>query len=155
MIVFLDTSALAKRYVFEAGSAWIHSLCDPSTGHLLFIGQITSVELTSALYRKTRDPGAHFSVSHADGLLAIFGRQLRHRAYHQVRITRAALKHATLLCRLYPLRAYDAIQLASALVVRADALASGAGPVLFVSADATLLSAAASEGLLVDNPLSH
>ena len=52
MIVFLDTSALAKRYVFEAGSAWINSLCDASTGHLLFIGQITNVELTSVLYHK-------------------------------------------------------------------------------------------------------
>jgi hypothetical protein len=51
VIVFLDTSALAKRYLIEAGSAWVNSLCDPGADHLLYIGQITRVELTSALYR--------------------------------------------------------------------------------------------------------
>jgi predicted nucleic acid-binding protein len=65
------------------------------------------------------------------------------------------LLQATALCRTHALRAYDAVQLASALVVNDDALAYGTGPILFVSADTALLAAAAIEGLLVDNPLAH
>ena len=31
---FLDTSALAKRYVVETGSAWMTSLKDADAGHV-------------------------------------------------------------------------------------------------------------------------
>jgi hypothetical protein len=55
----------------------------------------------------------------------------------------------------YPLRAYDAVQLACALTVRRSMRRRGMLPPLFVSADTTLLAAARAEGFLVDNPLQH
>lgn len=56
------------------------------------------------------------------------------------------------LCRMHRLRAYDAIQLAAALALRDDALASGVPSPIFVCADTDLLSYAVSEGLSVENP---
>jgi predicted nucleic acid-binding protein len=55
----------------------------------------------------------------------------------------------------HPLRAYDAIQLASALQAQAN-LTQAAGPLLtFIAADDNLLTVAQAEGLLTDNPNRH
>ena len=121
MIVFLDTSAVAKRYIPEQGSAWIQKLCDPAQGHFLFIAQITWVELSSVIYKKTTSGAAppRLRMAHADTILALFRRQIRLRAYQEVRLTRAVLQRAAELIRTHQgLRSLDAIQLASALVVR-------------------------------------
>lgn len=53
-IYFLDTSALVKRYVYEEGTAWIRSICDPLAGHQIVIARITPVELIAALARRRR-----------------------------------------------------------------------------------------------------
>ncbi len=49
---FFDTSALAKRYIEESGSEWVSAICEKSTLHLIFISEITEVELVSALIRR-------------------------------------------------------------------------------------------------------
>jgi hypothetical protein len=59
------------------------------------------------------------------------------------------------LLALHPLRAYDAIQLASALVSNARLTQTGQPPLIFVSADQRLLMAATSEGLAIDDPNLH
>jgi predicted nucleic acid-binding protein len=51
-LYFLDSSALVKRYVAEAGSSWIQSLAEPTAGHALFIARITWIEVLSALARR-------------------------------------------------------------------------------------------------------
>lgn len=78
MIVFLDTNAVAKRYVPEPGSAWIQNLCDPSQGHYLFIAQITRVELSSVIYKKTTSgiPAPRLKTVQADRVTALFQRQM-------------------------------------------------------------------------------
>ena len=59
------------------------------------------------------------------------------------------------LLERYPLRAYDAIQLASALYTRSHLQATGyAGPIL-LSADNRLLAAAQAEGFATDDPNLH
>lgn len=50
------------------------------------------------------------------------------------------------------LRAFDAIQLSSALLANQLAMAQGLPAVIFLSADNRLTTAAQSEGLRVDNP---
>jgi predicted nucleic acid-binding protein len=158
MIVFLDTNAVAKRYVPEPGSAWIQGLCDPSRGHYLFIAQITLVEFSSVIYKKTTSgvPLPRLKTAHADKITALFKRQIRRKAYHEVRLTRAILQRATQLIRSHPgLRSLDAIQLASALIVRDNALARGISLPLFVTADMKLLRIAAAEGLPTENPEIH
>jgi len=43
-ICFLDSSAVVKRYVSEAGSAWIQGLTAPQAGNLLYVARITGAE---------------------------------------------------------------------------------------------------------------
>jgi hypothetical protein len=50
------------------------------------------------------------------------------------------------------LRGYDAVQLAAGREINALCIASSLPPVIFVSADDELNAAAASEGLLIENP---
>jgi predicted nucleic acid-binding protein len=51
---YLDSSALAKRYLVETGSAWIRSITAPAAGKVLIISRITLVEVSSALSRRYR-----------------------------------------------------------------------------------------------------
>lgn len=55
----------------------------------------------------------------------------------------------------YPLRAYDAVQLASALAANQALLGQELDPLTFVSADDRLLKVAADEKLATDNPHLH
>jgi hypothetical protein len=55
----------------------------------------------------------------------------------------------------HPLRAYDAVHLACALMVQRLMQQRGLPPPLFMAADDALLAAAAAEGFAVDNPLLH
>jgi hypothetical protein len=77
------------------------------------------------------------------------------RQYTVIQVDRTIFTRAAALCRVHPLRAYDAVQLACALVFRDDNLAAGQPAPTFVCADTTLLSAAAAEGLPVENPNDH
>lgn len=59
------------------------------------------------------------------------------------------------LVRNYSLRAYDAVQMASALRVQPSFSGSRYTSLTFVAADDRLLAAARAEGLLTDNPNRH
>ena len=56
---FLDSSALVKRHVNEAGTAWVRSLTRPKAAHTLYIARITAVEVYAAITRRQR--GGHLS----------------------------------------------------------------------------------------------
>lgn len=55
----------------------------------------------------------------------------------------------------HPLRAYDTVQLASALRAQSDLGTIGGPPIVFVAADDQLVAAARAEGLQTDNPNHH
>jgi predicted nucleic acid-binding protein len=59
------------------------------------------------------------------------------------------------LASTHRLRAYDAVQLATALDLHKDWTADRLGTFAFVSADRNLNAAALAEGLTVDDPNSH
>ena len=59
------------------------------------------------------------------------------------------------LLEKHPLRAYDAIQLASALESNYRLLGVGLPPLIFVSSDNRLLSIAIAEGLTTDDSNAH
>jgi uncharacterized protein len=48
-IYFLDSSAIAKRYIPEIGSSWIRQITDPANQKDLFIARITWVEVENIL----------------------------------------------------------------------------------------------------------
>ncbi len=151
-IYFLDSSAIAKRYVPELGHTWIITLCDPAQNHELYISQATLVEVVAAICRRTRQQS--ITVTDRDRLIRIF-RQDCLNTYNILRITGPICASAGDLCRSYRLRAYDAVQLACALRLRDKALAKQAKIPTFVSADIDLIGFAAAEKLEVEDPNSH
>jgi predicted nucleic acid-binding protein len=64
----------------------------------------------------------------------------------------AVIKDAQTLTAKHPLRAYDAVQLASALRINRQTVTDGAPAITFVCADTRLLAIAAAEGLAVQDP---
>lgn len=149
---YVDTSALVKRYVAEAGSAWVRRLVARPVHHVMYTAALTEVEVRSALQRLVR--AGRLDAAQAQRLTQ---RVTQHftRRYQVIRITRTVVAQAGLVLERHPLRAYDAVQMACALTVRRLMHQRGLPPPLFVAADATLLGAARAEGFLVDNPLLH
>jgi hypothetical protein len=149
---YVDTSALVKRYVAEAGSAWVRQMVARPVHHVIYTAALTEVEVRSALQRLVRE--RRVDAAQAQRLTQ---RVIQHctRRYQLIRITRTVVAQAGTLLESHPLRAYDAVQLACALTVRRGMHRRGMPPPLFVAADMTLLAAARAEGFLVDNPLQH
>lgn len=54
---YLDSSAVAKRYLPEIVSAWIRTLTDPAMGNTIIMAEITQVEVAAALAARHRAPG--------------------------------------------------------------------------------------------------
>lgn len=54
-VVYLDTSALVKRYVAEPGSEWVQELLDYSETPSAFTSHLTVVEATCAFARRRRE----------------------------------------------------------------------------------------------------
>jgi uncharacterized protein len=112
---FLDSSALVKRYVPETGSAWIQAIADAATGNLLIISRITWVEVLSALARRQRE--GSLSATDVDLIIQQFSYDLNNQ-YQVVELDRTVTENAGQLVNQYPLRAYDAVQLASVLRIQ-------------------------------------
>lgn len=151
-VYYLDTSALIKRYVAETGSTWIRTLTDPTATNLLLTARVTVVELRSALARRKREA----SISDDDHAFAVG--MLAHHAftqYHFVELEGAVVDLAGDLLDRHPLRAYDAVQLASALMINSALIAADLSGLIFLAADDRLLNTAQLEGLICDNPNLH
>lgn len=151
-IYFLDSSALVKRYVAEPGTPWVQRVADPTSRNRLIIARITQVEVAGALARREREGFLDSSaISQAlDTLRYDLDTQ-----YQVVELDPGVAEAATQLVRLHPLRAYDAVQLASAQQVHAVFAQGTDPPFTFLTADDRLLAVAESVGLPTDNPNRH
>ena len=149
---FLDTSALVKRYVPELGSNWIQSITVPAAGNFLTISQITWVEVCSAFARRQRE--GSLSVDEVDQLMGDFRTDFDNQ-YDVLEVDRTLIETAGALVMQNPLRAYDAVQLASALRVQSTLILIPETQLVFVSADNRLLDIAQSAGLTIDNPNNY
>jgi len=149
---FLDTSALVKRYVPETGSNWIQSITDVAVNNDLTISQITWVELHSALSRRQRE--GSMSAGELDIILQKFRNEFETK-YRIIEVDQALIESAGQLVVQYPLRAYDSVQLASGLYVKALLMSMPETQLIFVSADNRLLDIAQSAGLAIDNPNNY
>jgi predicted nucleic acid-binding protein len=151
-IYFLDSSALIKRYVVEIGSPWIKTLTDSQTGNSLLVVRITWVEVLSAFARRQREGG--ITAAEVAALIAKFRSEFNSR-YRVIEVDLALVERAGELIVQYPLRAYDAVQLASALRVQSLLTSMPETQLIFVSADNRLLDIAQSERLATDNPNNY
>jgi predicted nucleic acid-binding protein len=147
-IYFLDSSAVAKRYVDEPGSHWIRAILDPVANHQIHVSLLAGAEVVAAITRRKREG----SLGESDSVAAIrefrddFESLFRHITVNEVLIVRAMQ-----LAERYSLRGYDAVQLASAAVLNERCVELGLNAI-FVSADIALNNAAIAEGLQVENP---
>jgi predicted nucleic acid-binding protein len=148
----LDASAIVKRYVAEAGSGWIRRLAAPGSRNNISIAEVTRVEVASALARRERE--GSLSATERARLLSTFEAHCAAR-YRLVPTEHHVVDHAVDLIGHHRLRAYDAIQLATAIVVSRSLLQYGLPSLSFVSADNELLLAAGAEGLATENPNLH
>lgn len=151
-VYFLDSSALAKRYLPELGSDWICQILSPSAGNEATVSRITPVEVTSAVVRRMR--GGSLTQDQADSILSQFKEDVVSE-FVTLEITPAVLDEAIGLVVKHRLRAYDSVQLATACELKRQMSGLELADFRFVSADSELNSAAASEGLDVENPLDH
>jgi predicted nucleic acid-binding protein len=149
---YFDSSALVKRYVTEVGTGWIRSLIAPAGGSLSLISRLTIVEVRSALARRKRER-AISSDEHVFALGALRTHSLTQ--YRFIEFDASVANLAGDLLEHHPLRAYDAVQLASALIVARALTGTGMAAPTFLTADDRLLDVARAEGLPTDNPNWH
>ena len=148
-VYFVDSSALVKRYINEIGSTWVLSLFDPTLDNDILIAAITGVEIIAAITRRAR--GRSIGATDATAACSQFRSDLQSE-YQVVEITENIINTAMALAETLGLRGYDAVQLAAGREINALCIANSLPPVTFVSADNELNTAAASEGLLIENP---
>ena len=146
---FIDTSALAKHYHAEVGSAEIDRLWnDPAHG--LFVSRLSALEIVSVFAGKVR-AGA-ISVADFETLRRRFAADLtKTKRLLGTRLLVAHYQEAERLLRQHGtarrLRTLDALQLAVALDLHGKKAIDRV-----VSADKDLLAVAAVEGLAVFDP---
>ena len=147
---FIDTSALVKRYITESGSELVRDLCDPQVGNKIILAQITWVEMLSAFSRLKRES----SLDETNFTIVLQAFEYDWDTQYQiVQFDRSLAKESGELVKKHPLRAYDSVQLASALKIHQIHAPAAPGLFSFVSADDRLLSVARIEGLQVENPM--
>jgi predicted nucleic acid-binding protein len=151
-ILFLDSSAVTKRYVKETGTAWLIELFRPKSFNRVYVAEIALVEVVSALTRRHR--GGSLSSSAFQKVQNRFRRNFEDK-FFKIETSLSIIKQAADLAEKHALRGYDAVQLASAVYLHNRRQQAGLSPVTFISADNALNNAANIEGLIVDNPNNH
>ena len=149
---YLDTSALVKRYLVETGTVWVRALLDVTTGNTVVISEVTLVEAAAALAARQR--GGFITVEERNSAVDLL---LRHAdsEYTLAPLGRTTVDRALALTQRHRLRGYDAVQLATALLIAEAWNAAGLALPTFVSADQDLLEAARAEAIVVDDPNNY
>ncbi|HEY6337543.1 MAG TPA: type II toxin-antitoxin system VapC family toxin [Candidatus Sulfotelmatobacter sp.] len=148
MLYYLDSSALVKLYIREAGTEHMLLLAGRKAGHQLAILALAQVEVRSAFRKRQR--AGEMGGGLADELLVAFERHLESRFVRQG-ITGAILDLACKLLDEHRLTSFDAVQLAGYFAVKT---AAGIDVPIFVCADRELLLAAEAEGIPALDPSS-
>lgn len=146
---FFDASALVKAYFREPGSRWVRQILR-GRRVVAFISPISGAEVVAALARKERM--GEIDRTARERVVGAFRADYRRRLTHTA-LTTTVIEEAMTLALTYPLRAYDAVQLASALQLRE--ISGPLRPLIFVSADLLLLRIARETGLAAENPMDH
>lgn len=141
-MIYLDTSALVKKYVFEAGTDEVRTLLKKE--HNVITSKLTYAEICASFARKQREGNMGKGVY--DRIWESFLNDWEVFTLVEVKEEIFPLIHK--LTKTHSLRGADAVHLASALWVGNEI----GRLLIFVASDGLLLSAAASEGLEVIKP---
>ena len=138
MILYVDTSALVKVYVGEAGTTEV--LNRIGQAEAVATALVTYAEARAALARHRREGG----ITRADLRRAVRELDRDWTTYNVIALSDALVHSAGELAERHALRGYDAVQLAAVLELRA-----AGGSVEFCAFDARLNRAARRERLAV------
>ena len=138
MTRYFDASALVKRYVRETGSVMVRRLL---ASGIVATSRLSEVEVAAGIVRRARE-GA-FTPARRDRALAALERDIP--AFAIVEVIPEVTTDARALLLRHPLRASDAIQLASCLYLQRQLNQ----PISFVVFDQRLLDVARAEGVAI------
>jgi predicted nucleic acid-binding protein len=138
-MVYLDSSALVKRFVAEKGSNYVDHIL--RRHRPIATSRLSYLEICSCLARLKRQ-GSVSAKAHA-----AVSKQLEKEflSYRKIELTSELFEIARSFVERYPLRSLDAIQLASAARLKRVA----GDLLIFAGADRRLLEAASAEGFQV------
>lgn len=143
-MIYLDTSALVKRFVEEPGSAFVDDLW--LRGGPAATARVAAAEAHAAFARRWRER----SISERDFLRLRRDFDRDWASLVRLDVTEDVVRRVRDLVRRHPLRGYDAVHLAAALELASELRL----PVTFVTADERLGGAARRERLAVIDPES-
>jgi predicted nucleic acid-binding protein len=135
--LYLDTSALVKRYVEEEGSATVREAI--ARAETVATAVIAYVEACAAFARRRREG----TLSRGDYRRTIQELQSDWEHYLLLEVTNELIRRAADLAAIYPLRAYDTMHLAFAKALHERLQ----GPIFFAGWDSNLSAVAKREGL--------
>jgi len=139
-IVYLDTSALVKQYVAEVGSNWVRSLLVADQTAAAFTSRLSALETACAFARRRREG----TLSPADYNQAVAASEYDFTyRYNLIEVTPTIVNTAQMLAARHPLRAYDAMHLASAWLANRELVQAGSPLSNTSRADRPILSQAA------------
>ena len=144
-MIYLDSSALVKRYTEEAGTDFVQSIL--ATSGLITTSKLTYPEILSALMRKVR--AGEIEKKTLNRIVDKFDKDWDH--FLVLDFHNDLLPVVKMLIEKHPLKAADAIHLSSALWLKL----SSKTDVTFVSSDSNLLKAALAEKIQLMNPLDE
>lgn len=150
-VAYFDTSALVKCYIAELGSDWTRTLLENQHPNV-FTSLMTAVEAACTFARRQRE-GLLSSDDH-HRLSIVFDYDFAYR-YSVLGVEPIVIDTARQMANRQPLRAYDAVHLATAWLLNEELLRADRSPLTFVCADERLIAIAQAEGLLADNPNHH
>jgi len=136
-ILYLDTSALIKLYIDEPGSEQVRDAVEKSK--IVSTSRIAYVEARAGIARKFRTR----ELSRGEYKLMVESLEEDWPEYFVVEVSEAIVKLGGELVEKYPLRGFDAVHLASALMLK-ERLRSA---IAFGCFDKSLNAAAKEEGL--------
>jgi predicted nucleic acid-binding protein len=139
MILYLDTSALVKLYVEEPGSRAVRTLLERA--QVVSTSRVAYVEMRAGLARKLRQ--GELREKEYKHILSDFQKDWKD--YFVIEVSEGVANLGGELVEKHPLRALDALHLASALFLRERVRSD----VFFSSFDERLNEAAKAEGLAV------
>jgi predicted nucleic acid-binding protein len=141
-MIFIDTSALAKRYVEEPGSEEVRTLMEQAD--CIAVSRLAYAETLSALFRRRHA----IRLSDEDFALLIRDFRADWEDFSVVEMNADTLKFVDSVIEKHALRGADSIHLSTALCLRN---AVKENPV-FVASDKELLAAARKERFKTVNP---
>jgi uncharacterized protein len=144
---FLESSAFAKLFVFEKGSDPLIRLLRSVDDSNKLVYSLAPLEVRSAIRRRQREG----DIAPADASQALTALEAEVLRIVEQPVSPVVVDVAKLVLDAHPLRAMDALHLATCATIRDTLQVSD---ICFVSADDALLKAAGIENFPVLNPLT-